>query len=105
MSRFKLTTAHHAGRLLCTLPLLGPAKVYGLFGPPPPGGYEDEEKGYDGIEWNFEDTTTGAFLTLYARFGAFRVGGECEASARAFAKWVMEVPYAPTPGEVALRIC
>lgn len=49
------------------------------FGKYDPDGYVDDEKGYDGMEWQFEASDARVF-NVYARYGSFRIGahGECE---------------------------
>jgi len=57
------------------------------FGAPVDTGCDDEEKGYDGLEYRFL-ALGGAGLTLYTRYGVWRVRGTDEGLADRFLAWL-----------------
>ena len=59
-----------------------------LFGVPKDG-YVDEEKGYDGYEWVFESEDEYT-VTLYSRWGSYRVGAHDSGVALDFLAWLDE---------------
>ncbi len=58
------------------------------FGDPNDDGYWDDEKGYDGREYTFTDDA-GNIATLYARWGAWRVGAHEPRVAREFKEYFL----------------
>ena len=59
-----------------------------VFGPSP-SDWEEEEKGYyPYTTWAFESER--GVVTLYARWGALRIGGHDRETALAFRDWLME---------------
>jgi hypothetical protein len=61
-----------------------------LFGEPDPGGYVDDEKGYDGREYLFTDGM-GNVVNIYSRFGNWRVGAHDEQVAAEFKRELYRV--------------
>lgn len=55
------------------LPALDVRDVRFVFGVAAPTAYYEPERGYDGDEWVFKDAN-GNVVTVYARWGALRVG-------------------------------
>lgn len=62
--------------------------VADAFGFPNKDAYYDPEKGYEGDEYTFTDAE-GNVGNLYARYGCWRIGADCNEVADAFGKWLM----------------
>ena len=62
-------------------------QIVELFGPAPSDAYFDPENGYDGLEWKFV-SESGSTVTLYARWGQWRIGGYDQDLAVEFSDWL-----------------
>lgn len=92
MSNYKrVTNAGSGGSLQAYVHGANSVKIKAVFGKCDPGGYEDSEKGYDGIEYAFKNVKTGEILRLYSRWGEWRVGGSNKETAEVFALWVTDL--------------
>lgn len=61
-----------------------------LFGAPDPGGFVEEEKGYDGNEYTLTESSTGEVLQIYSRYSSWRIGAFDKDAADRLAAWVKE---------------